>query len=167
MNEYKTLNHCRYLAQYHIIWCPKFRFNVLRGDVQTKLKEILQTISERYQYEIIEQEVMPDHIHLFISAKPTVAPTDIVRTLKSISAIELFQAFPQLKKFYSRSGSLWSKGYFVSTIGNVSAETVQRYIQEQTSKERRNFDAKDTSKTAAKPANERAKDPSENSRTNV
>ena len=118
--------------------------------MQTKLKEILQTISDRYQYEMIEQEVMPDHIHVFISAKPTVAPTDIVRTLKSISAIELFQAFPQLKKFYSRSGSLWSQGYFVSTIGHVSAETVQRYIQEQTRKERKNSDAKGPSKTSAK-----------------
>jgi putative transposase len=61
MNEDKTLNHCRYLVQYHIIWCPKFRFTVLRGDVKTTLKDILHTISERYQYEIIEQEVMPDH----------------------------------------------------------------------------------------------------------
>ena len=155
MSEYKTLNHCRYLAQYHVIWCPKFRFTVLRGDVQTKLKDILQTISEQYQYEIIEQEVMPDHIHLFISAKPTVAPTDMVRTLKSISAIELFKVFPALKKFYSRSGSLWSKGYFVSTVGNVSAETVQRYIREQTRKERRTSDAKRTKEASAKATNRR------------
>ena len=162
MSEYKTLNHCRYWVQYHIIWCPKFRFTVLRGDVQTPLKEILQTISERYQYEIIEQEVMPDHIHLFISAKPTVAPTDIVRTLKSISAIELFKMFPQLKKFYSRSGSLWSKGYFISTIGTVSAETVQRYIQEQTHRERRDHDAQSAAKTPAKTATGRTKNPSEN-----
>ena len=162
MSEYKTLNHCRYLAQYHIIWCPKFRFTVLRGDVQTKLKEILQTISERYQYEIIEQEVMPDHIHLFISAKPTVAPTDIVRTLKSMSAIELFKAFPQLKKCYSRSGTLWSQGYLVSTIGTVSAETVQRYIREQTSQERRTGDAKRTKKPSAKATNRRTESVEEN-----
>jgi len=131
MNEYKSLNHCKYLVQYHLIWCPKFRYNVLKGNVEEALKRILVGICNKYEYKILELEVMADHIHIFISAKPTVAPTDIVRTLKSITAIQLFKKFPALKKFYSRCGSLWSKGYFVSTIGKVSAETIQRYIQEQ------------------------------------
>ena len=78
---------------------------------------------------------MPDHIHLFISIKPTVTLTDVVRTFKSISARGLFKKFPKLKRFYNRSGSLWSKGYFVSSIGNVSEETVQKYIQEQKTKD--------------------------------
>ncbi|MBU2503871.1 MAG: IS200/IS605 family transposase [Nanoarchaeota archaeon] len=95
---------------------------------------ILAEICKKYGYEIIEIEVMQDHIHLFVSAKPTVAPTDIVRTLKSITAIQLFKEFLSLNKFYSRYVSLWSKGYFVSTIGKVSAETIQRYIQEQKTK---------------------------------
>ena len=131
MNEYKSLNHCKYLVQYHLIWCPKFRYNVLKGNVEEALKRILAEICNKYEYKILELEVMAHHIHIFVSAKPTVAPTDIVRTLKSITAIQLFKEFPALKKFYSRCGSLWSKGYFVSTIGKVSAETIQRYIQEQ------------------------------------
>lgn len=135
MNEYKSLSHCKYLVQYHLVWCPKFRFNVLKGNVEEALKRILAEICTKYEYEILELEVMPDHVHVFVSAKPTIAPTDIVRTLKSITAIQLFKEFPALKKFYSRCGSLWSKGYFVSTIGKVSAETIQRYIQEQKSKE--------------------------------
>jgi len=134
MNEYKSLNHCKYLIQYHLIWCPKFRYNVLKGNMEETLKRILAEICKKYGYEIIEIEVMQDHIHLFVSAKPTVAPTDIVRTLKSITAIQLFKEFPSLKKFYSRCGSLWSKGYFVSTIGKVSAETIQKYIQEKKTK---------------------------------
>lgn len=133
-NQYNTLNHCKFLLQYHIIWCPKFRFNVLKNGVDESLKDILLKISNRYGYEIKEMEIMPDHIHIFISTKPTVAPSDVVRTLKSISAIELFKQYPELKKFYSRCGSLWSKGYFASSIGNVSEETVRRYIQEQKSK---------------------------------
>ena len=133
-SEYNTLNHCKFLLQYHIIWCPKFRFNVLKNGVDKSLKEILLKISQRYEYEIKEMEIMPDHIHIFRSTKPTVAPSDVVRTLKSISAIELFKQYPDLKKFYSRCGSLWSKGYFASSIGNVSEETVRRYIQEQKSK---------------------------------
>ena len=133
-SEYNTLNHCKFLLQYHIIWCPKFRFNVFKNGVDESLKEILLKISQRYGYEIKEMEIMPDHIHIFISTKPTVAPSDVVRTLKSISAIELFKQYPELKKFYSRCGSLWRKGYFASSVGNVSEETVRRYIQEQKSK---------------------------------
>lgn len=133
-DKYNTLNHCKFLLQYHIIWCPKFRFNVLKNGIDESLKSILFKISDRYGYEIKEIEVMPDHIHIFISTKPTVAPSDVVRTLKSISAIELFKQYPELKKFYSRCGSLWSKGYFTSSVGNVSEETVRRYIQEQKSK---------------------------------
>lgn len=133
-NNYKSLSHCKYLVQYHIVWCPKFRFGVIKGDVEQKLKDILAKICEKYEYEIIELKVMTDHIHIFLSVKPTIAPTDVVRTLKSISAIQLFKKFPKLKKFYARCGSLWSKGYFVSTIGNVSAKTIKRYIQNQESR---------------------------------
>ncbi len=131
MNNYKSLNHCKYLIQYHLVWCPKFRYNVLKDNIEESLRRILAEVCKKYQYEIIELEVMPDHIHVFISVKPTMSPTDIVRTLKSITAVQLFKEFPTLKKFYSRCGSLWSKGYFVSTIGKVSAETIQKYIQEQ------------------------------------
>jgi putative transposase len=135
MNEYKSLNHCKYLVQYHLIWYPKFRYNVLKGNVEETLKRILAEICNKYEYKILKLEVMADYIHIFVSAKPTVAPTDIVRTLKSITAIQLFKEFPALKKFYSRCGSLWIKGYFVSTIGKVSAKTIQKYIQEQKTKE--------------------------------
>jgi putative transposase len=135
MNEYKSLNHCKYLVQYHLIWYPKFRYNVLKGNVEETLKRILAEICNKYEYKILKLEVMADYIHIFVSAKPTVAQTDIVRTLKSITAIQLFKEFPALKKFYSRCGSLWIKGYFVSTIGKVSAETIQKYIQEQKTKE--------------------------------
>lgn len=131
MSNYQTLNHCKFSLQYHLIWCPKFRFSILKNGVDETLKEILIRISNEYQYEIKAIEVMPDHIHLLVSTKPTVAPTDVVRTLKSLSAIELFKYYPELKKFYGRCGSLWSKGYFASTIGSVSEETVKEYILNQ------------------------------------
>ena len=131
MSKYSTLNHCKYLTQYHIIWCPKFRYNVLSEGIEEDLKSILLEIADEYSYEIKEMEVMPDHIHIFVSTKPTVAPTDVVRTMKSIAAIRLFKSNAKLKQFYARCGSLWSKGYFVSTIGTISEETVRKYIQEQ------------------------------------
>lgn len=129
--EYHSSSHCRYLTQYHIIWCPKFRFSVLKNGVDDTLKEILQHICDRYHYQIKALEVMPDHVHIFIDCPYTVAPVDIVRTLKSISAIELFKVYPDLKRFYARCGALWSPGSFISTIGHISEETVRQYIEEQ------------------------------------
>ena len=131
-NQYHSAAHCKYLVQYHIIWCPKFRFSVLNNNnVELKLKEILQQICSKYSYGIKALEVMPDHIHIFLDCPQTVAPCDVVRTLKSISAVELFKAFPQLKRFYARCGVLWSRGYFISTVGHISENTVIKYIEEQ------------------------------------
>ena len=64
--KYKSAAHCKYLCQYHLVWCPKFRFGVLNGEVQESLKQIFQDIAKQYDYEIIEMEVMPDHVHLFV-----------------------------------------------------------------------------------------------------
>ncbi len=134
MEKYNSLNHCKYLIQYHIIFCTKFRFKILYNKIESRLKELILNIVNIYDFKIIEMEVMPDHVHLFISCKPTISPTDIVRILKSITARRLFEEFPKLRKFYSKCGVLWSKGYFVCSIGNASPETLKRYIQEQKSK---------------------------------
>ena len=130
-NKYKSLNHCRYLIQFHIIWCAKYRYPVLNPQRQKKLKDILINIANTYDYEIKEMEIMPDHIHIFIGCKPTVKPTDLVRTLKSITAREMFKNDLALKNFYNRCKCLWSRRYFISTIGYISEETVKRYIQNQ------------------------------------
>ena len=74
---------------------------------------------------------MPDHIHIFVDVRQTVASCDVARTLKSIGAIELFKAYPQLKKFYAKCGALWSGGYFVSTVECISESTVIKYIEKQ------------------------------------
>lgn len=129
--QYHSASHCKYLIQYHIIWCPKFRFSVLKGNVDVALKKILLKICNGYGYLIKALEVMPDHIPIFVDVPQTVAPCGVVRTLKSISAIELFKAFPQLKQFYAKCGALWSRGYFVSTVGHISEATVIKYIKEQ------------------------------------
>lgn len=131
MNEYQTLYHCKYLVQYHIIWCPKFRFDVVKNNVESRLEQILREIRRTYDYESSKLELMPDHVHIFVSVKPTIAPTEIVSTYKRISSIPLFKEFPSLKEFYKRSGPLWSKDYFVRTVGKVSSETVKRSIKEQ------------------------------------
>ena len=102
--QYHGASHCKYLTQYHIVWCPKFRYSVLENGVDITLKQILSDICNKYGYIIKALEVMPDHIHIFVDCPQTVAPCDVVRTLKSISTIELFKAYPQLKQFYAKCG---------------------------------------------------------------
>ena len=130
-NEYHSSAHCKYLTQYHIIWCPKYRYPVLTPERQNRLRTILTEICYKYRYNIKALEIMPDHIHIFVDIPQTVAPSDAVRTLKSISAVRMLQDDPSLRQFYSRCGVLWSKGHFVSSVGQVSAATVQKYIEEQ------------------------------------
>ena len=130
-NNYHSSSHCKYLTQYHIIWCPKFRHPVLENGRDERLKNILAEICDAYHYVVKALEVMPDHIHIFVDVPHTVAPCDVVRTLKSISAIRLLRDDIGLRRHYATCGVLWSKGYFVSTVGHISEETVKKYIEEQ------------------------------------
>jgi putative transposase len=118
---------------YHMVWCSKYRRRVLTGIVADRLKEILMTVAVQRELEVIALEVMPDHVHLFASAPPTVSPADLVKVFKGVSARLLLNEFPTLAWRTGR-GTLWAPSYFVGTAGNVSAEAVERYIAEQTTK---------------------------------
>ncbi|OKZ70899.1 MAG: IS200/IS605 family transposase [Clostridiales bacterium 36_14] len=126
-----SLSHTKYNYKYHIVFAPKFRRKEIYGELKKEIGNILRQLCEWKGVTIIEAHACVDHIHIFVDCPQTVAPCDIVRTLKSISAIEMFKAYPQLKQFYSRCGVLWSRGYFVSTVGHISEATVKKYIEEQ------------------------------------
>lgn len=116
-----------------MVWIPKYRRSVLVGPVADRLREIIPTIAVEREWEVIAQEVMPDHIHLFVSAPPAVNPSDMVKVFKGITARLLLKQFPNLAHKTGR-GTLWAPSYFVGSAGNVSAEIIQRYIEEQTMK---------------------------------
>lgn len=115
---------------YHIIWCPKYRKKLLVGELGDYFKSLIQTICESRKWKIIEIEVMPDHVHIFISAPPYDSPTDIVKVLKGVSAKQLYSKFSKLKQ-QLRKGHVWSPSYYVGTAGKMSAETIRKYIQSQ------------------------------------
>jgi len=116
-----------FLLNYHFVWCPKRRRKILIGAIQERLVELLREKATAMGWEVIALEVMPDHLHLFIGVDPNVAPFQIVHALKSHTSRVLRQEFPELL----RMPALWTRSYFVSTAGNVSAATIQRYIAEQ------------------------------------
>lgn len=120
--------NCVYQVTYHVVWCPKYRHDVLVGQVADAMEEMLEEICAERGWAITAQEVQPDHIHLFLSIPPSRAFADVVKILKGVTARKLFQRFPALKKRLG-GGHLWSPSYFVGTAGNVSAETIRLYIE--------------------------------------
>jgi putative transposase len=125
--DYKTSEHQVYLLNYHLIWCPKRRRKILVGNVKIGLEAIIRQVAHELGVEILALEIMPDHLHLFISAYPQLSIPHIVKSFKGRSSHDLRIAFPELNKM----PSLWTHSYFVSTAGNVSAESIQRYIEAQ------------------------------------
>jgi len=135
----RTSHHCKFNINYHIIWIPKYRKPILVG----KVKEVLKTIIEGQCYsmriEPLALEIMPDHLHLFVGARPTSIPFKIVNQLKGNTSIQLRRCFPFLKYLgykmpYKKFKSLWADGYYCGSAGHVSQEQVRRYILEQEGK---------------------------------
>ena len=125
--EYRHTTTSVSLLKYHLIWCPKRRRRVLVNAVQVRLDGLIREVAAELDCTVLALEIMPDHLHLFLSAPPTLAPNQIVRRIKGRSSRVLRQEFPHLR----RLPSLWTRAYFVSTAGHVSRQTIQRYIAEQ------------------------------------
>ena len=91
---------------YHLVWCPNYRHAALVGAVKPCLEQLLHQIAQAHEWKLDELEVMPDHVHVFISAPPTISPTNIVRILKGVTARQLLKQFPHLKQQYFWGGHL-------------------------------------------------------------
>jgi len=123
----RATNPTVYSATNHIIWCPTYRRRVLAGPVEARLKEIIAEVGAEASREVIEVEVMPDHVHLLVEAPLTVALAELVQKLKSRSSPMLRAEFAPLR----RLPSLWSPSWFVSTVGATPLEVVRRYVENQ------------------------------------
>jgi putative transposase len=126
--RYRKHVGCVYNLQYHLVWCPKYRKSVLVGPVESALKQRLSEKAQALSVEIEALEVMPDHVHLFMSAPPTLAPAQLANQFKGYTSRLLRQQFPHLR---SRLPTLWSRSYYIGSAGAVTEETVKRYIAQQ------------------------------------
>lgn len=131
--EYKSTRHTKYLCNYHFVWIPKYRRDLLVGEVAEYTKEVLKSIAEELGCETITLEVMPDHVHLFVNCPPRYSPSYLANYFKGKSARLVLKKFPELRKY--TGGKLWTRSYFISTAGNVSSDTIKKYIEEQWGKE--------------------------------
>jgi len=116
----------------HFVWCPKYRKPVLVDGVETRLRTLLYEKAATLHVEIEGLEVMPDHVHLLVAVPPTDAPQHYTNQFKGYTSRVLRQEFEHLR---TRLPSLWSRSYYVGSAGHVSAEVIQKYIQEQKSRE--------------------------------
>ena len=128
--DYQHARNKVYLMNYHLIWCPKRRKKVLVDKIATRLEEIMRAVANEKGINILALEVMPDHVHCFVSAYPEIPAHKIVKAFKGRSSNYLRKEFPELLKL----PTLWTHSYFVSTAGNVSSETIQKYIEAQSKK---------------------------------
>lgn len=126
--RYTSNAHCVFNLGYHIVFCPKYRRKVLVNGVDERLKSLLQKKADELGITLENMEIMPDHVHLFIRSKPTYAIHFVINQLKGYSSVCLRKEFPWLR---SRLPSLWTRSYFVESVGHISEETIRKYIENQ------------------------------------
>lgn len=126
--QYKTDHSIVFSCQYHVVWCPKYRRNVLVPPIDQRLKELIQEKQAAYGYEVLAMEIMPDHVHLILDVDPRVGVNKVVGQIKGWTAHAIREEFPFMK---SKLPSLWTRSKFISTVGSVSLEVVTQYITNQ------------------------------------
>ena len=126
--EYQRDEHRVHLIVYHLIWCPKRRKSVLVGPVAGRCRELLEGKCAERGWTILALAIQPDHLHLCVRVWPSDSAAEVVKECKGITSFALRKEYPQLRKL----PSMWTRSYFASTAGDVSQETIQRYLDAQT-----------------------------------
>jgi len=126
--DYRYGSHTVFNIEYHFVWVTKYRYQVLKGDIALRIRELVRQTCEAFEIRIISGVVSKDHVHIFVSAPPTMAPSEIMRRIKGRSAAKLFEEFPKVKKRYWGQ-HFWARGYFCATSGQVTDEMIQAYLE--------------------------------------
>ena len=121
-----------YNFHYHLIWVTKYRNKIfVTEQLSNEMKSILQLVADDNNIVIEKMEVMPDHVHVLISFPPSKAPTSAIKALKGRSAFIFLRRHPEIRQSQYWGGHLWSPSYYMSTLGNMSKEVVEQYINNQ------------------------------------
>ena len=132
LKEYISKNHSKFLIKYHIILVCKYRKQLLVGAVEYDMKKIMRHISEMSDFDIEVMETDKNHLHMMVRSDPKLSPLQIVRRLKQMSISAVWKKYGDfLRQNFYKEHTFWTDGYFVSSIGNVSQETIKKYIENQ------------------------------------
>jgi len=130
MVDYRKSAHTIFDIRYHIVWCPKYRYDILKGDVGLRVREIIREVCRTNDVEILSGHISKDHVHVYISVPPKLSVSKIVQYIKGKTSRKLLMEFPRLKKRYWGQ-HLWARGYFVATVGEISDKLIRDYIDSQ------------------------------------
>jgi putative transposase len=128
--EYRKGAHTTYDLKYHVIWCTKYRYRVLIGDVGYRVRELTREICTANYIDIISGSLSPDHVHLLISVPPSISISKTMQYIKGKSSRKIMMEFEHLRKRYWGQ-HIWARGYFAVTVGNLNERQIQEYIENQ------------------------------------
>lgn len=126
--KYRYGSHTVYNIEYHFVWVTKYRYKVLRGEIGERVRELVRQTCEAFEIRIIRGVVSSDHVHILVSAPPTLAPSEIMRRVKGRSSKRLFEEYPHIKKRYWGK-HFWARGYFCATVGQMTEEMIKNYLE--------------------------------------
>ena len=125
--DYRTGSHTKYKIEYHFVWVTKYRYQVLKGDIADRTRELVRQACSNFEIEIIRGVVSKDHVHILVSAPPTMSPSEIMRRVKGRTSAKLFEEFPHIKKRYW-GRHFWARGYFYVTAGEFTKQMIEEYL---------------------------------------
>ena len=127
---YRKGAHTTYDLKYHIIWCTKYRYRILIGDVANRVRVLIREVCKANYVDILSGSMSPDHIHLLISVPPSISLSKVMQYIKGKSSRKIMMEFVHIRKRYWGQ-HIWGRGYFAVTVGNVNEQEIQEYIENQ------------------------------------
>ena len=125
---YSTGSHSVYYHGYHVVWSTKYRYDVLRGELRLRIREIIRQVCHELNVEIIKGVLSTDHVHMFIAVPPKIAISQVIQRMKGRSSYRVQQEFPAIRKRYW-GRHFWAKGYFSTTSGNITDDVILQYLE--------------------------------------
>ena len=126
--DYRYGSHTVFKIQFHFVFVTKYRYRVLKGEVGLRARDLIRETCKIFEIEILKGVVSKDHVHLLVSAPPTMAASEIMRRIKGRTSRKLFECFPDIKRRYW-GRHFWAKGYFCVTSGDVTEEMIKEYLE--------------------------------------
>lgn len=130
MNGYRKSSHTIFDNKFHLVWCTKYRFKVLKGDIAVRCRDIIREICRCNDVEIISGHVSLEHVHLYVSIPPRISVSKIVKLAKGKTSRKLQMEYNNLKKRYWGQ-HLWARGFFSATVGEINDKLIKEYIESQ------------------------------------
>ena len=136
MSRFRKLSQTLWHCQYHIVWVPKYRFKILKGEIKEEVVECIKIFSEQQRCEVQELNIRIDHVHLLVMLPPKISVSNYVGTVKGRTAIRVLNKFRKLKQKPYWGNHFWARGYCVDTVG-LDEEMIRKYVKHQENQEKK------------------------------